>query len=346
MDFLNFYLPQPLALQVSLHPVPTGTEDDVRTWRFTPNGEFTLRTAYDLTDTTADQNMNQPIWKSVWRTPTLQRIRAFLWLLNHNRLLTNAERGRRHLTTNTDCKICGDGPETTLHVLRDCPYARATWADLLGEEPDSRFFEQDIHRWSLYYISDKSDTIDSTLFAGTCWLLWKNRNGYVFRGELKTHAQIQFHAKQLRDQTIQALEKENAIFGGGGLREQRQIGWQPPAQDWVCVNTDGSVTISPESTSCGGIIRGSDGRFLKAFTANLGGGSITRAELAGIVYGLDLAWEQGARKVELGEEEEYGAEEGRRSKKQRRNPEAEGGGVSAGIGERSKGRRFLKLDGG
>ncbi|CAI0405948.1 unnamed protein product [Linum tenue] len=46
-------------------------------------------------------------------------------------------------------------------------------------------------------------------------------------------------------------------------------------------------------------MRGSDGRFLKAFTANLGGGSITRAELAGIVYGLDLAWEQGARKVIL-----------------------------------------------
>ncbi|CAI0450237.1 unnamed protein product [Linum tenue] len=46
-------------------------------------------------------------------------------------------------------------------------------------------------------------------------------------------------------------------------------------------------------------MRGSDGRFIKAFTANLGGGSITRAELAGIVYGLDLAWEQGARKVLL-----------------------------------------------
>ncbi|CAL1357025.1 unnamed protein product [Linum trigynum] len=51
--------------------------------------------------------------------------------------------------------------------------------------------------------------------------------------------------------------------------------------------------------TCGGIVRGDYGRFVRAFTANLGGGSITRAELAGIAFGLRLPWEEGVRKVIL-----------------------------------------------
>ncbi|CAI0461378.1 unnamed protein product [Linum tenue] len=36
-----------------------------------------------------------------------------------------------------------------------------------------------------------------------------------------------------------------------------------------------------------------------AYAINLGGGSITHAELAGIAEGLRVAWEKGARKVVL-----------------------------------------------
>ncbi|CAI0459079.1 unnamed protein product [Linum tenue] len=46
-------------------------------------------------------------------------------------------------------------------------------------------------------------------------------------------------------------------------------------------------------------MRSYNGRFISAFSANLGGGSITHAELAAIVWGLRMAWEKGARKVEL-----------------------------------------------
>ncbi|CAI0540382.1 unnamed protein product [Linum tenue] len=35
---------------------------------------------------------------------------------------------------------------------------------------------------------------------------------------------------------------------------------------------------------------------LRAFARNLGEGTITRAELAGLVHGLHIAWEMGIRK--------------------------------------------------
>ncbi|CAI0400170.1 unnamed protein product [Linum tenue] len=38
---------------------------------------------------------------------------------------------------------------------------------------------------------------------------------------------------------------------------------------------------------------------LRAFSRNLGEGSITKAELAGIVFGLQTAWEMGFRQVQV-----------------------------------------------
>ncbi|CAI0435262.1 unnamed protein product [Linum tenue] len=76
------------------------------------------------------------------------------------------------------------------------------------------------------------------------------------------------------------------------------ISWQRPPTDWFCLNTDGSVAGAQGSTA-GGVIRDEAGRFVRAFSANLGAGSITYAELAGIAFGLRLAWDEGCRKVKV-----------------------------------------------
>ncbi|CAI0559343.1 unnamed protein product, partial [Linum tenue] len=65
------------------------------------------------------------------------------------------------------------------------------------------------------------------------------------------------------------------------------------------LNTDGSVISTPESTAAGGVIRDEEGLLLRAFTMNLGGGSITKAEIAGITDGLQIAWDLGLKKVQV-----------------------------------------------
>ncbi|CAI0375604.1 unnamed protein product [Linum tenue] len=57
--------------------------------------------------------------------------------------------------------------------------------------------------------------------------------------------------------------------------------------------------LAHKSTAAGGVLKGCDGRFIKAFDVNLGGGSITHAELRGIAHGLRIAWDEGLRKVLL-----------------------------------------------
>ncbi|CAL1397302.1 unnamed protein product [Linum trigynum] len=273
--FIDYYLPNEFALQVYLHPVPAAHERDIRCWRFSSDGRFNFKTAYEFTAEDAGApNHRHPKWRAIWRAPVMQRTRTFLWLATHQRLLTNVERRRRHLTTDNSCKTCGGGPETTLHVLRDCPFARGVWAGLLEDEPDRDFYGKSLEEWMFHYYTGRGRVVDATLFAGTCWLLWKNRNNFCFQGELQSFAQIQFHSAQLRQSIIRALEKETIVGGAGRLHTPTPICWQHPEPGWTCLNTDGSVNHSPSSTAAGGVVRGDDGRFIIAFTMNLerGGG--------------------------------------------------------------------------
>ncbi|CAN1264564.1 Putative ribonuclease H protein At1g65750 [Linum perenne] len=75
------------------------------------------------------------------------------------------------------------------------------------------------------------------------------------------------------------------------------VAWDPGPPDWVVLNTDGSVMLTTGNAAAGGLLRTNLGRCIGAFSTNLGRCSITRAELRGIIGGLNLAWDAGARRV-------------------------------------------------
>ncbi|CAL1407399.1 unnamed protein product [Linum trigynum] len=82
-------------------------------------------------------------------------------------------------------------------------------------------------------------------------------------------------------------------------RREEQIGWNPPPQGWVQIQTDGFVLSPSGKAAAGGLIRDCLGRCSAAFANNLGNCSITAAELKGAVAGLQMAWDKGYRKVHL-----------------------------------------------
>ncbi|CAN0870343.1 Putative ribonuclease H protein At1g65750 [Linum grandiflorum] len=67
------------------------------------------------------------------------------------------------------------------------------------------------------------------------------------------------------------------------------IGWRPGDEGWFTLSTDGSLRSPQRMSAAGGVIRDDRGSFVKAFTMNLGCYSITRAEMRGIVEGLNEA---------------------------------------------------------
>ncbi|CAN1848413.1 Putative ribonuclease H protein At1g65750 [Linum perenne] len=84
-----------------------------------------------------------------------------------------------------------------------------------------------------------------------------------------------------------------------GRRRDTLIKWIPAPDEWVTINTDGSVTQPLSHAAGGGVIRNSHGAKLACFAANFGRCSIMRAELRAAALGLTLAWDLGFRRVNL-----------------------------------------------
>lgn len=84
-------------------------------------------------------NIDDECWNMIWKASVQQRVRAFLWLVCHNRIIGNLNRYKRSMTDNPSCAICDAPHESTMHLLRDCPAAKAIWRRLGGPGIKSHF---------------------------------------------------------------------------------------------------------------------------------------------------------------------------------------------------------------
>lgn len=74
-------------------------------WMDARVGKFTVKSAYNLANGLVEEN-NWEGWKMVWKIKAQQRVKVFLWIMVHGKLLTNLERWRRMLTHGPDCVRC------------------------------------------------------------------------------------------------------------------------------------------------------------------------------------------------------------------------------------------------
>ncbi|CAN1128518.1 Putative ribonuclease H protein At1g65750, partial [Linum perenne] len=223
------------------------------------------------------------------------KIKHFLWLASHDRLLTNVERGRRHLTNQVVCPRCSVQAENLQHIFLDCPFALQVWNNVLPSAIQNRSKCVEFSSWWEAMLEDKQL---NTKFTVTAWLLWSARNKLIFDKLLQPASVIVKQCDYWTDLVLSSWKTNQLGREAPGLARQTYlIAWQPGDEDWFTLNTDGSSLSLNGSTTIGGLIRDPHWRFVRAFCANVGDYSITRAELRGIVEGLKLAWDLGIRKI-------------------------------------------------
>ncbi|CAN1744334.1 Putative ribonuclease H protein At1g65750, partial [Linum perenne] len=131
-------------------------------------------------------------------------------------------------------------------------------------------------------------------------MIWYRRNRLVFHNEhlsaREICCQIRFWI-QLYSSSWKALQVSREA--PGLARQAHLIGWRPAEEGCFSLNSDGSLFRNPSRAAAGGVIRDENGRFVTAFSANIGACSIMRAELRGIVEGTKLAWNKGIRNLRI-----------------------------------------------
>ncbi|CAN1776777.1 Putative ribonuclease H protein At1g65750 [Linum perenne] len=235
------------------------------------------------------------MWRHIWNWQGPNKIKHFLWLASHKRLLTNEERGRRHLTNQVLCHRCSFHTESIAHVIYECDFALQVWRNVLPGAIEVRAEQGSFDNWWKSMLLDKDMNIK---FGITAWNLWKARNKSIFEGTNQSCSEVSEQCRFWINLVLSSWKTNQLGREAPGLaRQTHLVAWRPGDEGWFILNTDGSRYTSLGSTASGGLIRNDHGQFVSAFTANMGDCSISRAEMGAIVQGMKLAWDLGIRKL-------------------------------------------------
>jgi ribonuclease HI len=297
-DELNTWIPNSITAKITaLLPPNESNGNDQQVCKEDASGSFSIAEMYHVL---CDFNMteNFSVWQSIWKLKVPERVRAFIWIVKHDRLLTNVRKHRMGLGM-SQCNYCRDQAETTLHVLRDCALIQPFWISVVNYSFRYQFFSSSLQDWIAMNVSNvggnNSNNNWSSFWAIACHLAWTWRNkenhNEDFIRPIKPHEVVRqrIASYMLADKALRVEKPQQQIIV--------QVGWTPPDVGWVCLNVDGSCKDGV--IGCGGVIRGNEGEWLHGFSKLIGRGDVYIAELWGVFEGLKLAKRMNFDKVEV-----------------------------------------------
>jgi hypothetical protein len=158
------------------------------------------------------------------------------------------------------CPYCGDAEETIIHVLRYCPLAKDIWLTLIPLKHKREFFMSELDNWMHFNLTNsivwncRVDWKDYWVVA--CHALWSWRNKELHDDDFVRPYRPAYHIMQLAlDYTNAESNSKVATCSNSVVAV---IGWSPPKENYVKLNTDCAYKKN-QITGCSGIIRGSQG---------------------------------------------------------------------------------------
>ncbi|WCJ36333.1 Polynucleotidyl transferase ribonuclease H-like superfamily protein [Euphorbia peplus] len=294
---LNSLLPTAVLFEMaSLVLFPSSGEGDVWHWPAAKSGSYTVASGYKVCRGEVLDMTSRLPWKQIWKVPIPERIRCFLWLIQHNAILCNVNRGRRHLTDSVACNVCGLD-ESVLHVLRDCAKAKQIWDAFIPPVMSSFFYSCSLDAWldeNLKVTYSVFNIEWGIIYGFIVWWLWKFRNERIFEGKADVVLTVEFIVAKAKECKVAYTTASRVT---APIREERMVKWIPPDDGWIKINTDGASKGNPGLASAGGVLRGASGAWFGGFAVNLGICTAFLAELWGLFFGLKLAWSKGYVKV-------------------------------------------------
>lgn len=147
LDVFSPYLSQETLKQIQAYELKEDpTIEDLVYWQGNSKGKFTIKSAIRIMRHESDV-IDDVAWNAVWSAPVQQRIRAFPWLVCHDRVLGNLNRFKRRMTDDSKCYICGAEEESTLHIIRDYAATRMIWRKIGGLAHKPEFFMIPLKQW-------------------------------------------------------------------------------------------------------------------------------------------------------------------------------------------------------
>lgn len=173
-------------------PISLMNQKDQLSWRWIASGTYSASSFYKAVMWEGKIRWNFMI---AWQCKAPTTVRIFSNLMLMEKVLTYDAMTNRGIQCDARCVVCSTGEtETALHLFFQFLYAQVMWrlvARSLGREIMYQGHSvQHIWEQSWRMVRDSgafNGKTWATWFACTCWWLWKERNGIVFRGQNLGH---------------------------------------------------------------------------------------------------------------------------------------------------------------
>lgn len=177
----------------------------------------------------------------------------FLWLLKHDRLLTNFRKSKKGLGV-ACCLLCGNVCETMSHALRDCTKCFPIWKIIVPGDLMVAFFTSTTEEWihlNLNYRNRRNKEW-TDLWIMVCHTIWYWRNLEMHNVDFERPYNPICQILQKKQNYESAMRTTRQCHGEEG--NSMSMGWKPPTIDMWKLNKDGA-SKRDQKASCSGIIR-------------------------------------------------------------------------------------------
>lgn len=150
---------------------------DRLTWMWDPSSTYTVKSLYLFLNFRGISIDKPLLW---WRLPLPPKIRAFMWLVHRNKILTKLKLHNRGWAGDITCQICTH-PEDADHLFFHCYFAKHVWFHL-GKCQDI------MSQWSsfsdvvqfAYSLPKPARIAFLIVVSAAIWCIWRHRNDLYF----------------------------------------------------------------------------------------------------------------------------------------------------------------------
>jgi len=127
----------------------TEGKDQLR-WGNNSKGTFNLKEAkYILLG--LESCILEKSWRQLWSHQGWMKIKLFMWLVHHKKILTWDNIRKRGVLGPSKCQLCEEQEKTMEHILNDCAYTNLLWNSFynifLQSDRDKESITNTLNNW-------------------------------------------------------------------------------------------------------------------------------------------------------------------------------------------------------
>ncbi|XP_077222164.1 uncharacterized protein LOC143856008 [Tasmannia lanceolata] len=279
-------------------------------WKGNPNGNFTLRSAWNQCRTRWTE---VPWFQTVWHRGHIPRCSFTTWQAMHNRLSTRDMLCFLGPQADLSCLLCHAGPESVNHLFFRCCYSAWIWRSILWRcgirrKPLKTLILEENWIRENFKGEGQATSIVRLSFCMVVSSIWRERNSRLY-GKPHRHKTSILHSclsvihsrfthLHLDDFNSRKNVTTAANFGLPCIQERTSAvfcSWTRPADEVYKLNTDAAVRNG--NGGIGELIRNSEGEVQVMFSLRSDIQEIHLLEMEAILHGINLARKEGYNSI-------------------------------------------------